>query len=104
MQETRQLAHFVAKTGFEDIPSEVVEYYKVLLLDNLACGLLGSVQPWSLMVADMVCEDSCKAECTIFGQKWRTSPSAATLVNGVMIGAFEADHADPVGVHPGGNA
>jgi 2-methylcitrate dehydratase PrpD len=104
MQETRQLAQFVARTGFDDIPDDVVEYYKVLLLDNLACGLLGSIQPWSLMVADMVREDSCKAECTVFGQKWRTSASGATLVNGVMIGAFEADHADPVGVHPGGNA
>jgi 2-methylcitrate dehydratase PrpD len=55
------------------------------------------------MVAEMVKESSFKEQCSVFGQKWRTSRSGAALLNGVMVGAFESEHADPVGVHPGGN-
>ena len=103
MNETRELARFVFQTRFEDFPQEVVERAKMLILDNLASGLIGSAQPWSKMVAEMVKEEGCKEECTVFGQSWRTSPSGAALVNGTMIGAFEADHAhSAASAHPSG--
>ena len=67
MNETRELARFVFQTRFEDFPKEVVEQAKILILDNLASGLVGSSQPWSKMVAEMVREEGCKGECTVFG-------------------------------------
>ena len=103
MDETRQLARFVVETRFEDLPRDVVEYAKVFVLDNIASGLVGSVQPWSNMVAEMVHEAASKEECTVLGQKWRTNLSGAALVNGVMIGALEADHSSlPASGHPSG--
>ena len=103
MNETRQLARFAVETRFEDLPRDVIEHYKVYVLDNIASGLVGSVQPWSNMIADMIRESECKGVCTILGQKWRTGLSGAALVNGAMIGGFETDHGSaPASGHPSG--
>ena len=103
MDETRRLARFVSGTGFDDLPAEVVECAQVFMLDNIASGMLGSVQPWSGMVAEMIREAGSKGECTVFGQPWRTNASGAALVNGVMIGAFESDHSSMrASAHPSG--
>lgn len=104
LKETRQLAQFVATTTYDDIPSAVREHTKTLLLDNLGCGFVGVPQTWSKIVSDMVYEAGGNPDCTVIGENWRTSPSGATLANGVKIGAFESEHAAPVGVHPGANA
>jgi 2-methylcitrate dehydratase PrpD len=52
MSATRDLARFVACTTYADLPRELVERARVYALDNLAAGFLGSVQPWSAIVAD----------------------------------------------------
>lgn len=104
MNETRQLVNFAVKTKFENLPREVVEHAKVYVLDNIACGMVGSVQPWSNMVASMIREAGGTEECTVFGQKWRANLSGAALVNGTMIGGFETDHGSaPASGHPSGS-
>ena len=104
MNETRQLARFVVATTFDDLPQAVVERARIFILDNIASGLLGSVQPWSNMVAEMVEESAGKAECTVFGRRWRTNASGAALVNGAMIGATETDHNSArASAHPSGS-
>jgi 2-methylcitrate dehydratase PrpD len=62
------------------------------VLDNFAAGFLGSVQPWSGIVADTIRGLGGQAQASIFHRDWRTDVSRATLVNGVMMGAFEAEH------------
>ena len=89
---TRELASFVATTGFADLPAGLVEQAKPFILDNLAVGLIGSVQPWSEMVAATVHELGGSEQASIFNRDWRTDVARATLVNGVMLGAFEAEH------------
>ena len=103
MNETRQLAKFAFDTRFEDLPRELVEHYKVYVLDNIASGMAGSVQPWTNMIADMVRESEAKGLCTVMGKQWKTGLSGATLVNGAMIGGFETDHGSaPASGHPSG--
>ena len=103
MNETRQLARFVAETQFEDLPREVVERYKTFVLDNVCSGMVGSIQPWSNMIADMVRESECNGVCTVFGRQWRTGLSGAALVNGAMICGFEVDHSSALAsAHPSG--
>jgi 2-methylcitrate dehydratase PrpD len=92
VQETRQLARFVATTGYADLPASLVERAKVYLLDNFAAGFVGSVQAWSGMVADTARALGGSEQASIFHRDWRTDVSRATLVNGVMMGAFEAEH------------
>jgi 2-methylcitrate dehydratase PrpD len=89
---TRELASFVAATGFADLPADLVEQAKIFVLDNLAVGLIGSVQPWSEMIASTVHELGGSEQASVFNRGWRTDVSRATLVNGVMLGAFEAEH------------
>jgi|DewCreStandDraft_2_1066082.scaffolds.fasta_scaffold00367_3 2-methylcitrate dehydratase PrpD len=99
MGATVELAEFIAGTDFDRLPASLVDRAKVYILDNLAAGFIGSVQPWSLVVADLVRELGGAGACSVFNQPWRTDPSRATLVNGVMMGAFEAEHVGHV-AHP----
>jgi 2-methylcitrate dehydratase PrpD len=86
------LASFVASAGFADLPAGLVEQARCLILDNLAVGLIGSVQPWSEMVASTLHELGGSEQASVFNREWRTDVSRATLINGVMLGAFEAEH------------
>jgi 2-methylcitrate dehydratase PrpD len=89
---TRELASFVAATRFADLPAGLVEQARVFILDNLAVGLIGSVQPWSEMIAAALHELGGAEQASVFNRAWRTDISRATLVNGLMLGAFEAEH------------
>jgi 2-methylcitrate dehydratase PrpD len=101
MDETRRLASFVAQTGYADLPNEVIEKARIYLLDNLAAGFVGSVQPWSLIVASLARDlgGNGGASVSVFNRAWQLDLSRATLVNGVMMGAFEAEHIGHV-AHP----
>ena len=44
---TARLARFVADTSLADVPADVVERTKHLMLDGLACGLLAAKLDWS---------------------------------------------------------
>jgi 2-methylcitrate dehydratase PrpD len=92
MSATRELARFLADTTFADLPHALLDRARVYVLDNLAAGFLGSAQPWSAMVADMVHELGGTSQASVFQRAWRTDISRAAYVNGVMMGAFEAEH------------
>src|SRR3954464_9998904 len=103
MNETRQLARFALDTRFEDLPSDLIERFKLYVLDSIAAGMVGSAQPWSKMVGDMVHEFERKGRCTVFGQPWRTGFSGAAFYNGAVIGGFESDHGSArASGHPSG--
>ena len=93
MEETRRLAEFVAETGYEELPGQVVEATRIYILDNLASGFVGSSTPWADIVSEMARESAPKGPCSVFARGWTTSPSYAALINGIMIGGFETDHA-----------
>jgi 2-methylcitrate dehydratase PrpD len=103
MRETVELARFVADTRFEDLPAEVIEKMKIYILDNFACGLLGSVQPWSKIVAGVTRAAGGKEEASVFNMPWKIDISRAALVNGAMMGAYEVEHVGHA-AHPSGTA
>jgi 2-methylcitrate dehydratase PrpD len=45
MRETQALARFVAETQFKDLPDALVEECRIVVLDTLAAGFVGTVQP-----------------------------------------------------------
>lgn len=101
MNETRQLAEFVADTRYEDLPEAVVEAVKIYILDNLASGFVGSSTAWAEMVCQLARASAPSGPCSVFARNWGTSPSYASLVNGTMVGSFETDHAFfPGSCHP----
>jgi len=44
---TRGMAEFVANLRYEDIPAEVRQRIKLLMLDSLGCALYGAKLEWS---------------------------------------------------------
>ncbi len=102
MGQTRDLAEFIVETTYDDLPAEVVDRMRLYILDNLACGVAGANRPEPRMAADFALTAKASAACSVFGRSWQTSPSLASLVNGVAIGALEADHGYlPGSCHPG---
>src|SRR5204863_8554732 len=72
---------------------------RIYLLDNLAAGFVGSVQPWSLIVASLARDLGGSGGASVFNHAWQADVSRATLINGVMMGAFEAEHIGHI-AHP----
>src|SRR5437773_8065711 len=92
MSETRALADFVAQTAFEDLPPTLVEKARIYVLDDLAAGFIGSLQPWTQAVASVSEKLGGRPEATCFNQSLRTDVARAALINGAAMGAFESEH------------
>ena len=88
---TRQLAEFLAKTTIEDLPDDVLERSAHVMLDGLACALVGAWLPWSSLALDAVAALDGLGNATVFGRGVSLSPSGAALVNGTFIQGFELD-------------
>ncbi len=97
MNETKELARFIAKARFEDFPSGLVERMKGYVLDTIGAGFVGATMPWSQMITGMAKSLGGTPEVSMFGQAWKTDVSRAALVNGSMIGAFEMEHSGHAG-------
>lgn len=98
---TEELVRFVCDLDYVSLPASVVDAIKVYTLDCLACGFVGSLQPWSGIVRGLVEELGGTAEASCFSSGRRTTMAQAALVNGVMIGGFESEHLG-YNAHPAG--
>jgi 2-methylcitrate dehydratase PrpD len=89
-----QLAAFVVKTTYEDLPPATVESAKALILDQLACELVGSTMPWvapALALARLTA--GAAAESTIVNTGFRCPAADAAFVNATYGQACEFDDA-----------
>jgi 2-methylcitrate dehydratase PrpD len=87
----QELLRFVHGLRLKDIPADVVDGAKACLLDALGCGLFGSGQPWSRILADEVLADASAGDSTVIGRAHTVSAPAAALCNGTAIHGFELD-------------
>jgi len=88
---TGELAEWVAGTGFEALPAEVVVRAKSAMLDTLGVILAGTSEPVTRMVAEQLAEDGCAPLAAQLGTSFRTSPEGAALLNGVSGHALDFD-------------
>lgn len=89
---TGKLSLWVYDTSFSDIPSEIIERAKYLILDGLACGLVAAHLPWSETATKAIFKMESPGPCTIMG--WdgkKISPVAAATLNSAFIQGFELD-------------
>src|SRR5437764_520043 len=93
---TRGLADFVSKLGYEQIPAEVRERLKLLILDALGCALYGAELEWCRILRRTVADKD--DSCAIWGTKERMSAPHAALVNGTQVQSFELDDVHRAGV------
>lgn len=89
---TGQLCNWIANLQLCDIPLFVRERAKYLILDGIACAIIGSHLPWSKTAVDAVRDFEGNGPCTLIG--WEDAslgPLNATLLNSTFIQGFELD-------------
>ena len=102
MNETRVLAEFVASTRFADLPHDVIQHTKHLVLDHFGVALYAAQTPWGRIAQKYAKKFSCVGECTVYGQPWKTSAQHAALANGLCAHGYELDDSFEGGYcHPG---
>jgi 2-methylcitrate dehydratase PrpD len=99
---TRQLAEFLAKTNYQDLPGPVIEKTKELITDQLGVALASSTLPWNRKVLEYVQDMGINGGSRVVGTPYRTALEYAALVNGTFGHGFELDdYCTPCGAHVG---
>jgi 2-methylcitrate dehydratase PrpD len=98
---SRQLARFVVKTQFEDLPKSIVEAWKTIVLDSIAVGFVGSKDRLARAMGDVAHKLGGTAECTVINSTYRTDVGRAAWLNGTLIGTPQSD--SPSNVHAASN-
>jgi 2-methylcitrate dehydratase PrpD len=103
-EETATLAGYVAGLRFEDIPPDVLDRAKVLMLDFLGSAIRArrdaESTPSLLKMLEGLALDG-KGESTVFGDARTWTPAVAALLNGALGHSLDFDdtHADS-SLHP----
>jgi 2-methylcitrate dehydratase PrpD len=96
---TGTLATWVADLTFDQVPQNVVERAKHLLLDGLGCALVGAQLPWSRIATDAVLGLEGRGDtvdAVVIGTGHLTGAPAAAVLNGTFIQGFELDDFHPL--------
>lgn len=92
-----QLARFATYTRFEDIPADVVQEAKRLVLDSLGCALAGTDNPKGRIGIEYGRLMGGQGNATIIGTTDRVSIFGAAFANGELINALDMDAVLPPG-------
>src|SRR5882757_10481334 len=95
---TSGIANFVAGLRYEDIPDEVKDRIKLLILDSLGCAIFGVHLEWSQILIQTLTNLDSTTACRIWGSARRISAPHAVLVNGTLVQSFELDDVHRQGV------
>jgi len=100
---TRELAGWVSRLRYADLPPRTREVVRIVLLDTLGCGVYGYATPWAKMLLKWArAGGSGKGESTVWGEATPSlRASDAALVNGTAVHAFELDDYHQAKLHPG---
>lgn len=90
---SRVFAEHTSRLDIARVPSEVIAWIKLLILDGIGCGLFGSSLPWSRQVTASVVEQGGKPEASVWGTEYRLPATSAALANGTFVHGFEFDDA-----------
>jgi len=88
-QRIEELARFVARTRYEDIPEAVRRHGKLVLLDTLGVILAGGERPEVRALRDRLAATA-GAGATVYARGWAThDPRTAALLNGIAGRSIE---------------
>lgn len=91
LSSSQELARFAVGTQFDDLPDDVVDYGKLVLLDTVICGLAASRLERSRMVQRVAARFGGPAEATVFGLPQKVASVNAAHANADMMNALDAD-------------
>ncbi len=95
---TRKIAEFVAGVRYEQIPADVRERLKLLMLDGIGCGIYGAKLEWCRILQDSLGKLDATRTTSIWGTDQKLSSTNAALVNGTQVQGFELDDVHRDGV------
>jgi aconitate decarboxylase len=95
---TRRMAEFISGLTYEQIPAEVRNRIKLLILDSLGCALYGANLEWCRILQDTLQDVDQTRTTSIWGTARRLSSPHAALVNGTQVQGFELDDVHRQGV------
>jgi aconitate decarboxylase len=95
---TRCIAEFVSQLRYEDIPREVRERLKLLILDSLGCAIYGAHLEWCRILGETLEHVDKTRDASIWGTDRLLCSVHAALVNGTQVQSFELDDVHRVGV------
>ena len=88
-QQIEELAKFVARTRWEDVPRSVQQHTKLVLLDTLGVILAGAERPEVRELRDRLALTA-GTGATVFARGWPThDPRTAALLNGIAGRSIE---------------
>src|SRR5579871_4057809 len=88
---TSRIAEFVSGLTYEQIPGEVRERIKLLILDSLGCAIYGADLEWCRILRGTLLKTDATRTTTIWGTAHKLSSPHAALVNGTQVQGFELD-------------
>lgn len=94
----QQLSKFSAELKYDDIPKEVLDHLKNVMLDCYGVGLFGSTTPWMKTYRNVLEERTDRKEASIWGTNRKTSVNSAMMLNGSAINSFELDDTHTDGI------
>lgn len=100
MTNVEALASFTFQTNFEQLPSQVTEESKRLLIDSIGCALGGLIHPKGQIGVQYAKLQGAGVEgqqATVLGTGDRVAASAAAFANGELINALDFDAILPPG-------
>lgn len=95
----QRLATFVAETDADSIPPESYRPALHASFDCIGVALAGAAQPQGKMIVDFVAAQGGNSQCTVIGNRLRSSPYLAALANGTLGHALDYDDMGGFG-HP----
>ena len=95
---TDGIAAFVSGLRYEDIPGEVLERVKLLILDSFGCAIYAARLPWSTILRDTLAAVDSSRGAAVWGTSQRLSAPHAALANGTQVQGFELDDVHAAGV------
>ena len=91
MEVTKKLAEFIVNTDLAGIPPEAREIGKRVILDLLGVALAGSRDPMARIMTAYIKDTGGRPQASVWGKKFKTSPSLAALANGTFGHALDYD-------------
>src|SRR3989337_4349892 len=88
---TQEVANYVFKTRYRDIPEDVVQLARGFILDGFGVALAGSTDECSRIVQAHIRQMGGKGEATVLGTKLSAPTPKAALANGVAGHAMDYD-------------
>jgi 2-methylcitrate dehydratase PrpD len=95
---TSGIARFVSGLRYEDVPPDVIQRIKLLMLDSLGCAIYGANLEWTRILQRTLAGVDATRTCTIWGTGLKLSAPHAALVNGTQVQGFELDDVHRQGV------